>query len=382
MLHFTREEFDARLRNAIAAMRDRSIDALLIFRQESMYYLTGYDTMGYSQFQCLVLGADERLVLLTRSADMRQARLTSTIEDIRVWVDRSDSNPGLDLRSILEEHGLAGTRLGVELDAYSLTGQRWEMVKSALDGFCSHEDASGLVNRLRLVKSPAEITHVRRAAELADDALAEASRLAVPGASEQDVLAAMHDAIFRGGGDYPASRFIIGAGERAMMVRNFTGYGTIGANDQLQLEFGGAYRHYHSCLMRTILIGQPDPTQVSMHAACVEALHACQNATRPGATFGEVFDVHAKVLDAAGFGEHRLNACGYSLGALYPPTWMDWPMLYPGNPIEIQPNMVIFMHMILLDSQRGLTMSVGETVLITDTGCERLSSMGVDLIVN
>ncbi|MDP7226323.1 MAG: aminopeptidase P family N-terminal domain-containing protein, partial [SAR202 cluster bacterium] len=156
MLHFTREEFEARLRNAIAAMRDRSIDALLIFRQESMYYLTGYDTMGYSQFQCLVLGADERLVLLTRSADMRQARLTSTIEDIRVWVDRSDSNPGLDLRSILKEYGLAGTRLGVELDAYSLTGQRWEMVKSALDGFCSHEDASGLVNRLRLVKSPAE----------------------------------------------------------------------------------------------------------------------------------------------------------------------------------------------------------------------------------
>ncbi len=382
MLHFTREEFLARQHNAIAAMQVRNLDGLLIFRQESMYYLTGYDTMGYSQFQCLYMGADGRLMLLTRSADLRQARLTSTIDDIRVWVDRADSNPGLDLRSVLEEIGLSGRRLGVELDAYSLTGQRWDMVRTALEGFCSHEDASGLVNRLRLVKSEAELAYVRRAAELGDDALEEANRLAVPGASEQDVLAAMHSAIFRGGGDYPASRFIIGAGESAMMVRNFTGYGTLGENDQLQLEFGGAFRHYHSCLMRTVLTGRPDPQQVSMHSACVEAIQACQEATRPGVTFGEVFDVHARILDAAGFGEHRLNACGYSLGALYPPTWMDWPMLYADNPIVIQPNMVIFMHMILLDSQRGMAMSVGETSLITETGCERLSRMSLDLVVN
>ena len=382
MLHFTREEFASRQRNATAAMRAANLEGLLIFRQESMYYLTGYDTMGYSQFQCLFMGADGRLVLLTRSADQRQARLTSTIEDIRIWVDRADSNPGLDLRSILEEHGLGGSHHGAELDAYSLTGQRWDMVRSALDGFCTHQDASGLVNRLRLVKSAAELVYVRRAAELADDAHDEAARLAVPGASEQDVLAAMHGAIFRGGGDYPASRFIIGSGESALMVRNFTGYGTIGDNDQLQLEFGGAFRHYHACLMRTMLTGRPDPQHVRMHSACVEAIQACQEVTRPGATFGDVFDAHAKALDAAGFGEHRLNACGYSLGALYPPTWMDWPMLYAGAPTVVRPNMVIFMHMILLDSQRGLAMSVGETVLTTETGCERLSRSNLDLIVN
>ena len=45
----------------------------------------------------------------------------------------------------------------------------------------------------------------------------------------------------------------------------------------------------------------------------------------------------------------KLNACGYSLGALYPPTWMDWPMIYAGNPVVVEPNTVIFMHMILLD---------------------------------
>ena len=87
-LHFTGEELKSRRDRVVAELQASGLAALLIFRQESMYYLTGYDTTGYSQFQCLYLGADGQLVLLTRSADLRQARLTSVIEDIRIWVDR------------------------------------------------------------------------------------------------------------------------------------------------------------------------------------------------------------------------------------------------------------------------------------------------------
>ena len=117
------------------------------------------------------MGLEGQLVLLTRSADLRQAHITSTIEDVRIWVDREDSASGADLQKILSDHGLTGGRLGVELEAYSLTGQRWDRVRSALNGFCSFENASGLVSRLRLVKSQAELAYVRRAGELADDAL-------------------------------------------------------------------------------------------------------------------------------------------------------------------------------------------------------------------
>ena len=381
-LHFTKEELAARREKTIDLMQGRGLDGLLIFRQESMYYLTGYDTMGYSMFQGLYMGADGKLILLTRSADLRQARLTSVIEDIRIWVDSADSDPGQDLRRILEEQGCKDKLMGVELEAYSLTGKRWEFVKAGLEGLCAFEDASDLVSRLRLVKSDQELVYVRRAAQLADDALEEAQRLATPGRPEEEVLAAMHGAIFRGGGDYPASRFIIGSGQRALMVRNFTGYGVIGDNDQLQLEFGGAFRHYHSCLMRTILTGRPDPRQVRMHQAARKALRECQRVCRPGATFGDIFDAHAAVLDGEGLARHRLNACGYSLGALYPPTWMDWPMLYTGNPVVIEPNMVIFMHMILLDSDHGLAMSLGETVVVTQSACESLSRMGLELTIN
>ena len=381
-LHFTEDELKSRRDRVVAELQTAGLAALLIFRQESMYYLTGYDTTGYSQFQCLYLGADGRLILLTRSADLRQARLTSVIEDIRIWVDRAGVNPGHDLWDILEEQGCRGQKVGVELEAWCLTGRRWEYVRAAMEGRCEWEDQSELVSLLRLVKSAAEIEYVRRAAELCDDAWQAAQHTARAGTPEQDILAAMTSAVFRGGGDYTATRFIIGSGESALNVRNFTGYRTLGHNDQLQLEFGGAYRHYHAALMRTILTGEPDPRHVAMHAACAEALQACKDACRPGATFGDIFNAHADAFDRAGFGEHKLNACGYSLGALYPPTWMDWPMIYRDNPVVVQPNMVIFMHMILLDADNTLAMSVGDTVLTTPTGCETLTQLGQGLVVN
>jgi len=104
-LHFTREELAGRRKAACAAMQKRGLYGLLMFRQESMFYLTGYDTFGFVFFQCLYLGADGTMTLLTRAPDRLQAQHTSVIEDIRIWVDRPDANPSKDLRKILEEHG-------------------------------------------------------------------------------------------------------------------------------------------------------------------------------------------------------------------------------------------------------------------------------------
>ena len=156
-LHFSKQELAARRRRACRAMAARGLDGLLIFRQESMYYLTGYDTSGYSMFQGMYLGADGKVALCTRSADLRQARITSVIRDIRIWRDRQGANPGEDLRDMLESYRCRGRRLGVEYHAYGLTAQRGQMVDAALQGFCRTEDASDLVRLLRLVKSPAEL---------------------------------------------------------------------------------------------------------------------------------------------------------------------------------------------------------------------------------
>src|SRR5271169_2906719 len=126
-IHFERSELAGRCKRACEAMVERGLDGLLMFRQESMYYLTGYDTFGYVFFQCLYLGADGKMTLITRAPDLRQAQHTSVIDDIRIWVDAPDANPAVELRAVLAEHGCKGKKLGVEWEAYGLTarnGQR------------------------------------------------------------------------------------------------------------------------------------------------------------------------------------------------------------------------------------------------------------------
>jgi Xaa-Pro dipeptidase len=118
-----------------------------------------------------------------------------------------------------------------------------------------------------------------------------------------------------------------------------------------------------------------------MHAACHEALAVAEAKLQPGVSMGEVYDAQADALDRHGMRAHRLNACGYSLGAVYPPSWMDWPMFFHGNPVALAPGMVLFLHMILMDSEAGVAMTLGRTSLITDRGSEPLSTGALDLVI-
>jgi Xaa-Pro dipeptidase len=118
-----------------------------------------------------------------------------------------------------------------------------------------------------------------------------------------------------------------------------------------------------------------------MHAATVEAIEACEAAIRPGDPMGAVFDAHARVFDAHGFSGARMQACGYAMGAVYNPIWVEFPMFYKDNPLSMQAGQVFFLHMILMDSDTGLAMCTGHSVLVTDTGVERLSRQPLDLLV-
>jgi Xaa-Pro dipeptidase len=381
-VHFAKAELAARREAAAAELARRDLDGLLVFRQESMYYLTGYDTFGYVFFQCLYMGADgETLTLLTRTPDLRQAEHTSVISDIRVWYDAEGVDPAEDLKDILEEHGCTGKRLGVETNGYGLTGFNLKRVEAALDAFCELVEASDLVTRLRVVKSEAEISYVREAARLADLGLDRAVEKAAPGAFEGDVLAALQGAIFEGGGDFPANEVIIGSGPRALLFRYAAGMRRMDPVDQLSLEWAGSYRHYHAAMMRTLCVGEASGYQRHLFSVVREALEEMTGALAPGRPVGEVDDAHRRVLDAAGLEEHRYAACGYSLGTTFSPNWMDWPMLFSGNTVPAEPGMVFFLHCVVADSGRGVAMSLGHTCLVTKTGREVLSARPLELIV-
>ena len=54
-LHFSNEEFSKRKQDVLKSMKEQNLDALLMFRQESMYWLTGYDTFGSVSYTHLTL---------------------------------------------------------------------------------------------------------------------------------------------------------------------------------------------------------------------------------------------------------------------------------------------------------------------------------------
>jgi len=192
----------------------------------------------------------------------------------------------------------------------------------------------------------------------------------------------MQKVIFEGGGDYPANEFIIGSGHNALLCRYQSEKRVLSNPDQLTIEWAGTYKHYHSAMFRTLPIGKADPKHYKMYDACLDALNNCEKKLIPGNTVGDVFEAHATTLDNLGYKKSRMNACGYSLGATFSPTWMDVPpMIFSKNPLILEQGMVFFMHMILMDSENQLAMNLGETYLVTKNGNERLGKLKLDLVV-
>ena len=378
-LHFDAPEYAARQARATKAVADAGLNALLMFAPESHFWLTGYDTFGFAMFQAMVLTAKGDIHLLTRMPDLRQARYTSTLPDdhIHIWPEFEGCDPTTDLAHLLTDLGVAGT-VGFESQTVGLTDFNGQRLRAAV---AQLQDASDLIRGLRRTKSSAEIAMHLRAAALSDDALDAGLAVTHAGAFEGDILAAMQGAVFKGGGDYAGNEFIIGSGDGALLCRYYSGRRHLDPADQLTLEWSGTFARYHAAMMRTVVIGAPTQSHTRMHAACAEALVACEKAIKPNAPMGDVYTAHANVFDAHGFSHARLQACGYGMGAVYNPIWVDFPMFYEGNPLLMQQGQVFFLHMILMDSDSGAAMTLGHSVLVTDTGCERLSRHPLDLLI-
>jgi Xaa-Pro dipeptidase len=366
-IHFTLEEFADRQARVRSALAERGMDGLLLSRIEDQYWLCGLDTDGFVIFHIMFIGVDGQLTHLTRTADLASIDFSSICRDIRVWEDAAGSPKSKAVKEMLASHGMQGKRIGIQLDTFGLLPNLYLELKEALDGWCELVDASDVVRLMRLVKSPAELDHQRRAGEVLDRACARAIELTDAGADESYVFGQVYQVMWESGADIPAERIPMGHGEKAMNVRYATGRGSIDANDQVTYEMGCAWRHYHVADMFTVLTGpQIDPRHLRMHAACVDALAEVQDTLRPGRTLGEVYEVHRATLAKHGYEKAALKACGYTMGATFSPTWMEMPMMYRDNPTVIEKNMVLFTHMILSDFDTGLTMSLGETSIVTE----------------
>jgi Xaa-Pro dipeptidase len=365
-IHFSREEFSQRQKKTRKHLQELGLDGLLLFKIEDMYWLTGYESDGFCIFGSMFIGTDGALTHLARPADLGNLSYSSICEDVRISPDTEDSTRAEHIKDMLRSLGMEGKKIGIQVDTMGLTPRLFLEIKEILDGWCNLAVAPDFIRVLRLVKSPQELSYFRKAGEIMDIVMDKVIEVTYPGAFEGDIYATFYDTLFRLDADLPAHIPPFGSGDSALNLRYTTKRKNVSENDQVTLELGLGYRHYHVACMGVVLTGpEINDRHLKMHKTSVIALDAVQAALRPGTTVGELFDIYKATLEEHNEHDAVLTVAGYTMGAMWPPTWMEEPLIFEGNPLVLEENMTFFTHMILNDRETGLSMAVGETAIIT-----------------
>jgi Xaa-Pro dipeptidase len=364
--HFSRKEFSQRQKKTRKHLQELGLDGLLLFKIEDMYWLTGYESDGFCIFGSMFIGTDGALTHLARPADLGNLSYSSICEDVRISPDTEDSTRAEHIKDMLRSLGMEGKKIGIQVDTMGLTPRLFLEIKEILDGWCNLAVAPDFIRVLRLVKSPQELSYFRKAGEIMDIVMDKVIEVTYPGAFEGDIYATFYDTLFRLDADLPAHIPPFGSGDSALNLRYTTKRKNVSENDQVTLELGLGYRHYHVACMGVVLTGpEINDRHLKMHKTSVIALDAVQAALRPGTTVGELFDIYKATLEEHNEHDAVLTVAGYTMGAMWPPTWMEEPLIFEGNPLVLEENMTFFTHMILNDRETGLSMAVGETAIIT-----------------
>jgi Xaa-Pro dipeptidase len=383
---FEAREFEERIARVQARMRGEGLDLLLVSSPENINYLSGYQGWSFYVPQLLALRVDAaRPVLVLREMDRACARYTSSLSDDDVagyeesWVGDPGRHAMRRIGEIVTDRGLSGGVVGVELDADYLSPRGFQELTSALP----HEriaDASLLVDRERIVKSPRELDHLRAAATIADAAMERAGLTLRPGVRACDAAAAIVGQLIAGtpdhGGDIPTVVFLM-PGERAAAPHVTWTDDPLPAGVPVSIELGGCRFRYHAGLARTFFLGSPPGELARLASTVVDGMDAAIGAVRPGARCEDVEAAWRRVLTAAGY--DKSSRIGYSIGLGFQPSWVErTASLQRGDRTVLVPDMTF--HLICGMWEGSHNVELSETIRVAEDGVEVLTSFPRELI--
>ena len=375
---FPAEEYDARLRAVREGIAARGLDAILLFAPANVFYLTGYATAAFSNYQCLVVPAGGAPWLVVRLLERPVAEATTGLSTIETFEDHEE--PAEAVRRALTRAGLLGRRLGAERTSPLFTVRSYERVEALLE--TSFADASGLVEPGRAVKSPRELACVRSAARCTEAGMRAAVDAVAARRTENDVAAACYAAMIAAGGEFFSSQPIITSGPKSGIAHTTFQRRVLRPGDPVLIEIGAVWNRYTAPLMRTAVVGEPAPEIRRMFDACRAALDASIEAVRPGARSQDVQAACQSVIDRFGYEPNFRKRVGYSVGVGFGPGWGEGHIfdLKRHDERPLRPGMVL--HLVPAMRQSGaFGVGVSETVTVTDTGVEILTSFPRTLAV-
>lgn len=371
---FPDEEYAARWRHVRRQMAGRNLDACLISAPENIYYLSGLDHQGYFACHLLIVPLEGRLTLIARA--MERVTVENQLGDRVRFVGFADSDdPAAVTAQTLQQLGLSAARLGVEKKSLFLPPQILEGVVAALPR-ASFADASGLVDALRLIKSPRELACVRQAAAVSDAMMQAAINTAGAGVSEREIAAEVQRAMVLAGGEYPGFAPFIRSTPRLGEEHTTWSSRALEPGDALFVELSGCARRYHAPMGRLLFVQQAPPETDFIEQVCLDAFNSVAQAMRPGVLAREVYRAWQNQVDRAGLSHYRRHHCGYLVGIGFPPSWVGGSMvtgLRHDSDLQLQAGMTFHLLSWLMGTGRG-DYFVSNTALLTEAGCEVLTT--------
>ncbi len=376
------------LERARRLLAESRLDAIVASSAPNIYYLS-----GFFAYDLIMDPRVQSFAVLPRDPD---AELAVTValgaaaqqHDFPSWAGRTvlfgeffisgapptDTAPARDavaaLAVALEEQSLSVARVGFELD--SLPAAVLERIRAALPRV-EVVDASQVLRRLRLRKTPIEVERLRRATAGVEAAIDTALSEVAPGLTEAAVDRRLRELLVAAG-VHPTSVFV-GAGERGAYVASWATDRVIVRGDVLRVDVTASYGMYHADLSRNVAIGQASDDQRRLYAASRLAMEAAADAVAVGVSVGDIHAAAVAAGRAAGLSDFRRHNVGHGLGLQV----HDAPALAPGGE-RIEPGAVLSVEApYYVHGSAGY--SPEDTLLVSDSGVERWTTAPDELPV-
>ena len=366
-------EFADRIRRVREQMAGDGLDALVLFDAErpqgggNIRYLTGYYTLLPNLASALVVTGEVIHLCVAQGmygSSLRVAGQTCP------WVEISSSGdhffmPDLaaDIRAVIDAAGLSNCRIGI--DGLRLMQDPLATdVRAALSGHTLKEN-TGIVERLRLVKSAAEIVLIREAARLADigvTAFFGAMRVGEP----QDAAVAAGEQAAKTAETEDVSIYM-GTGQPWIWGK-YRNQAHFFDGDMVAVEFNTRFQKYYGQVARSGVVGRVTDRHRLVFETSVGAYQAMREQLKPGITAAEVFEAGDRVVVAAGFQRQRLRA-GHGMGL----TYGEGFDIYRDNQTQIKLGYVVMLHAMAPAEDEGLVGFSGDNLLVTESGGEVLN---------
>lgn len=369
-LAFSMAEYERRLGGMRAEMDRRALDAMIVTTPENLFYLTGYQTPGYYYFQAVVVPLDGEPFMVTRLLEDTNVQTRTWVEYSRPYADTESAIGALHMA--LHEFGLERARIGYEKHSYFFRASEQEQLIAAMEE-AAFLDCTGLVENLRVIKSPDELDMIRAAAKTTEIGMQAGIDAVQAGVNENEIAADIHHAMIKAGSHYPAISPFVASGWRCSIGHATWEDREVEPGEVVFLEVGGCRYRYHAPMMRTVMVGDITDEVAEAEEVINEAVAAAMEEMRPGITCGDVDYLCRQYLARYTHGGTQATRSGYSVGIAFAPDWGEGHILsiQPGERRYLEENMTF--HLIPWLQVPGIAgVGISETVLVQRDRCVSL----------